>query len=66
MSRSTPIRLAALAALLFALTLLATHVRNDKVEPPQASSVQVVQIMVPVEIIEAGEDPARVEIRVAR
>ena len=67
MSRSTPIRLAALAVMLFALTLLTARVVRDQPAPSAAAlehQVAMSEITVPVEIIEVGEDPAVLEIRV--
>lgn len=67
MSGSSPIRLAVLAALLLALTMVtARSLRSDGGGQPERTPGQVVQITVPVEIIETGEDPAVLEVEVPR
>ena len=53
--------------MLFALTLLTARVVRDQPAPSAAAlehQVAMSEITVPVEIIEVGEDPAVLEIRV--
>lgn len=67
MSRSTPIRLMVLALTLFALTFATIRVVGGQQSQPSSSldtKMALREITIPVEIIETGEAPATVEVRV--
>ena len=67
MSRFTPVRLTALAVMLFSLTFATIRmVRNEASSRSgdRESQVALGVITVPVEIIEAGKDPAVRQIHV--
>lgn len=67
MSRPTPIWLAVFASLLLALTIATIRAeRGHEASSRSVSDHSMVlgEIMVPVEVIETGEDPAVMKIRV--
>ncbi|MEP4079251.1 hypothetical protein [Haloferula sp.] len=66
-SRSTPLRLMAFAVMLLALTLATVRsVKSHRAPVASSPEHQMVlsEITIPVEIIEAGEAPAVLEVRV--
>lgn len=67
MSPSTPIRLATLVLMLLVLTFVTIRVvggQKSRSSTSMDATVSLREFTIPVEIIETGEDPATVEVRV--